>query len=592
MSEKAPKSANSENQELKNLDWSDINPVIDDIQSRRQSVKDEIDAIKSVPGFRYDTGEMGKAQAIRRIQQKEENVALEDEWKRYGGEAIDVAQSEYDTNEAKGLNKDLGDRLVLQAKLSEAKKRYYLNQLAEQAPASEDSKWDSLAEPNPEVDEPNPEMPEEADEEPNNLYSFNDLPAESVGNPPVQGYDIDIKGKELVLYSGKSKEMVLYSDKMELFDGPARDEFLKYVAKSEKGHFNKGRLKVDGKVQMFLRTAFGKTGAKLADKLTRRTSQEEELAKNYTESLKTKEVAFLTGFEPGTKEYNARKAEFITSQHAADALRIAELQKEDPRKPINKWVRRAGYVAAGVAGGAIATTPIGWAAGAAVAFGGAGAIQAYATKRNAWTKEKGSENLVVDQLAKKRTEEFNKNVDESKDGKDALGAENLADQHLYNKNKEVEDNRKGLRGPLAIAALGFLASRGMAEGIHHLNNSDNSAVENHNGRMIDSARDGADGVADEMPKKEEGGGGIIDIPQGGPEIIDTSESDTPWSWIAKEVGPEKAMSELHRLSEIASQNGYDVVWNNIGDGNDLNDWIRINGKSDTDSVVNILNQFR
>ena len=393
------------------------------------------------------------------------------------------------------------------------------------------------------------------------------------------------------------------SDEVDLFDGPERDEFLKYIANGEKGHFNKGRLKVDGKLQLFLRTKFGKTGAKLADKLTRRTPQEEELAKNYTESLKTKEVAFLTGFEPGTSEYNARKAEFVTSQHAADALRIAEIQKEDAKKPTNKWLRRAGFVGAGLAGGIIAATPIGWAAGAgaAVALGGAGAIQVHATRRNALTQEKDSENLVVDQLAKKRTSEFNKNVAELQDGDSALGVESLADEHLHGMNSEVEKNRKRMRDPIGAAALAYGATFGTIESIQHLGGSDGGGGEHHptnnptesqteapDARLTDPVRDGIDEVVDELPDANQG---PIDMPTG-LETIDTSGYNYPWNWAAEQFGEANAMSELHRLGEIASQNGYEVFWHSLGDGNELNDWISIDGMSDTDSVVNILNQFR
>ena len=354
---------------------------------------------------------------------------------------------------------------------------------------------------------------------------------------------------------------------------------------------------------MFLRTKFGKTGAKLADKLTRRTPQEEELAKNYTDSLKAKEAAFLTGFEPGTSEYNARKAEFVTSQHAADALRIAEIQKEDAKKPTNKWLRRAGFVGAGLAGGIIAATPIGWAAGAgaAVALGGAGAIQVHATRRNALTQEKDSENLVVDQLAKKRTSEFNKNVAELQDGDSALGVESLADEHLHGMNSEVEKNRKRMRDPIGAAALAYGATFGTIESIQHLGGSDGGGGEHHptnnptesqteapDARLTDPVRDGIDEVVDELPDANQG---PIDMPTG-LETIDTSGYNYPWNWAAEQFGEANAMSELHRLGEIASQNGYEVFWHSLGDGNELNDWISIDGMSDTDSVVNILNQFR
>lgn len=51
-----------------------------------------------------------------------------------------------------------------------------------------------------------------------------------------------------------------------------------------------------------------------------------------------------------------------------------------------------------------------------------------------------------------------------------------------------------------------------------------------------------------------------------------------------------SMDELRRLTELASKD-FDVKWHNLGDGNDRNDWIEINGHSETPYVLAILSRY-
>lgn len=75
------------------------------------------------------------------------------------------------------------------------------------------------------------------------------------------------------------------------------------------------------------------------------------------------------------------------------------------------------------------------------------------------------------------------------------------------------------------------------------------------------------------------------------EILNIDQYEYPWNWAVEEFGMGEAMTKLHELSESAKTAGYDVQWHNLTDGNDLNDWISVDGNSDTKHVIEILNQF-
>ena len=45
--------------------------------------------------------------------------------------------------------------------------------------------------------------------------------------------------------------------------------------------------------------------------------------------------------------------------------------------------------------------------------------------------------------------------------------------------------------------------------------------------------------------------------------------------------------KLHELADMAAQNGYDVEWHGSG----ANEWVSINGDSNTTSVLKVLSQY-
>ena len=368
-------------------------------------------------------------------------------------------------------------------------------------------------------------------------------------------------------------QTVLYAPE---FNGEARDTFLEYIAKREKGHWNSGRIKYGGKFHQLL----NHIGAKgLAEKLTSTTEEEKRLSGEYTALVKARGDRALASYEKGSDEYYAKRAEFISRQHAADVAKIAELQKEDAKKPLSKLLRKAGYVAAGVAGGAVAMSPLGAIVGAAGALSAAAGIHVWANKRNALTKAKEGEGLEVDRVAQLRQADFTKRAS-SEELREDYDFDDVAGEHLADMHEEVEKNRKRLRGPLAATALSLLATRGMIYTAE--------AFSGDPGPATDSSFSVSEGIKNKLPS--------IDHSLDHPPMPSAPEAPTgydyPWSWMADVAGPEQASGELHRLGEIASQNGYDVVWHALGDGIDTNDQISINGISDTDYVVNILNQFR
>lgn len=100
---------------------------------------------------------------------------------------------------------------------------------------------------------------------------------------------------------------------------------------------------------------------------------------------------------------------------------------------------------------------------------------------------------------------------------------------------------------------------------------------------------GAGGATPETP---DGGDGIPEVSVPDPNDITEGQFNTPWSWAAEQYGENNAMARLHELSDRAAAAGHQVEWHNVADGNGTNDWVEIDGVSNTADVVNILNNFQ
>ena len=73
--------------------------------------------------------------------------------------------------------------------------------------------------------------------------------------------------------------------------------------------------------------------------------------------------------------------------------------------------------------------------------------------------------------------------------------------------------------------------------------------------------------------------------------IDNSGSfsnwEYPWDWAVDQFGENNAMSKLYELADVAARDGHNIQWHGYGD----TQWLSIDGKSDTQSVLEILNKY-
>lgn len=261
----------------------------------------------------------------------------------------------------------------------------------------------------------------------------------------------DSEGKELILHPGVNPEQIAA-----LHD--AREEFLQLCAKEQKGHLR--HVKPGGRAEVVLRSGLiGKLGGnKLADWLSKPSKESERLGLKYSDALKAVHDvhdAFLerdvTNEKITEEQMHALKVQRSVNEYAEGALRIAEIQKSDAKKPMNKWLRRAGYAGAGVVGGLIMLTPLGWGGGLLAAGSGAAALRIAANKRNALTESKDGL-YQVDQVAEANIayyqDEFN---DED--------LRHVVYEHQENVRKEVGKNRNRLTAPVFGTAVLALATK-------------------------------------------------------------------------------------------------------------------------------------
>ena len=73
--------------------------------------------------------------------------------------------------------------------------------------------------------------------------------------------------------------------------------------------------------------------------------------------------------------------------------------------------------------------------------------------------------------------------------------------------------------------------------------------------------------------------------------IDNSGSfsnwEYPWDWAVDQFGENNAISKLYELADAAARDGHNIQWHGYGD----TQWLSIDGKSDTQSVLEILNKY-
>lgn len=250
------------------------------------------------------------------------------------------------------------------------------------------------------------------------------------------------------------------------------------MARKQKGHGL--RINPNGKVAQFL-IGSGRWGAKLADRLTRPSKEEQEAAVAYEAALAQIDADrrdFLNReVNDGNlteEEVRGLRSQFFTAEHYGNVQEIARLQMDrgkdedgNRRRPMSKWLRRLGYLTAGAVGGvtAIFNIPL----GIAVAGAGAGVFRGLANKRNAnmkvspedknpLNKEYKAE-AVADVYHQQFLESMQARAEEAQaEGSDwEPGARDIVGTHLYETSIEAGKNAerliKPVVGAVALAAV-------------------------------------------------------------------------------------------------------------------------------------------
>lgn len=257
----------------------------------------------------------------------------------------------------------------------------------------------------------------------------------------------------------------------------ARERFQEVMALKQKSCGL--RINPNGKLMERL-LGCGRLGAKLADRLTRPSKEEQEAAAAYEAALTQVDVDrhnFLgQEIDRGNltkEEVRGLRSQFFTAEHYGNVQEIARLQMDrgkdedgNRRRPMSKWLRRLGYLTAGAVGGvtAIFNIPL----GIAVAGAGAGVFRGLANKRNAnmkvspedknpLNKEYKAE-AVADVYHQRFLESMQARTEEAqKEGSDwEPGARDITSTHLYETSieagKSTERLTRPVLGAVALAA--------------------------------------------------------------------------------------------------------------------------------------------
>lgn len=257
----------------------------------------------------------------------------------------------------------------------------------------------------------------------------------------------------------------------------ARENFQEVMARKQKSCGL--RINPNGKLMERL-LGCGRLGAKLADRLTRPSKEEQEAAAAYEAALTQVDVDrhnFLgREIDHGNltrEEVRGLRSQFFTAEHYGNVQEIARLQMDrgkdedgNRRRPMSKWLRRLGYLTAGAIGGVTAMFNI--PLGIAVAGAGAGVFRGLANKRNAnmkvspedknpLNKEYKAE-AVADVYHQRFLESMQARTEEAqKEGSDwEPGARDIVGTHLYETSieagKSTERLTRPVLGAVALAA--------------------------------------------------------------------------------------------------------------------------------------------
>ena len=259
-----------------------------------------------------------------------------------------------------------------------------------------------------------------------------------------------------------------------------RERFQQVMDRKQKSHGL--RINPSGKLRERL-LGCGRLGAKLADRLTRPSKEEQEAAAAYEAALTQVDADrrdFLSReINDGNlteEEVRGLRGQFFTAEHYGNVQEIARLQMDrgkdkdgNRRRPMSKWLRRLGYVSAGAVGGltAIFSLPL----GLAVAGAGAGTFRYLANKRNANTKvgprDKNPSNrqykaeAVADVYHQQFLEAMQARAEVAEqEGSDwEPGARDIVNRHMDETSTEVGKNVRKLVIPVLGAVGAALATK-------------------------------------------------------------------------------------------------------------------------------------
>ena len=225
-------------------------------------------------------------------------------------------------------------------------------------------------------------------------------------------------------------------------------------------------------------------------------------------------------------------------------------------------------------------------------------------KRHQDDEGKAKAQFDAAEVAKMREEAEKMTASRPDDGKEAIG--HFADWMMHgSRQKSYEDADRAAKeaetnaGLFALGAgLGKLANLGAHTALEKWS-TDASAASAPETEAPSSGNETAN--ADLSPSGDSGNNKTLNDAMdrlmhgsgdsGGEALTNADfsayEDQFPWNWAADNFGTENAASKLHELADMAAQNGYDVEWHGSG----ANEWVSINGDSNTTSVLTVLSQY-
>ncbi len=278
-----------------------------------------------------------------------------------------------------------------------------------------------------------------------------------------------------------------------------------------------------------------------------------------------------------------------------------KMQSKETNKFVNWWVnakdtkgklKKAGIVAGA---GAVTGLTAGLALPAYLALfaGGAagGGIARHITRRRANAVGADGKSLAYTQATQDQNQEHRLAYQAYQDGEFAR-VEDITDHVEYRTADEMLGNRRRMKAAVAIgkgaaglSALGLHMAQGMGHNTAHAATgpehkpSGGSAAAGTGKPNVAHGAAGSNGThntlgATSKPNVDPGVGGNYQY---------------PWNWAEAQYGQGHGAQALQNLANKAQAGGHKVVWHNA---NTPQAWLEVDGQSNTQAVITVLNQFR